>query len=77
MVGVGYGEFVGSRGLTRGFAGVFAGATEIFPVRAMGYELCGMRMERTAVGKGKDRHGNPLTIKLSGAVEPYFKDEKK
>jgi Protein of unknown function (DUF3297) len=32
---------------------------------------------RVAVGKGKDRHGNPLTLKLSGAVEPYFKDEKK
>jgi hypothetical protein len=32
---------------------------------------------RVAAGKGKDRHGNPLTIKLTGAVEPYFKDEKK
>jgi hypothetical protein len=32
---------------------------------------------RVAAGKGKDRHGNPLTIKLSGAVEPYFKDAKK
>jgi hypothetical protein len=32
---------------------------------------------RLAVGKGKDRHGNPLTLKLSGTVEPYFKDEKK
>ena len=31
---------------------------------------------RVPVGKGKDRHGNPLTIKLTGAVEPYFKDEK-
>ena len=30
---------------------------------------------RVAAGKGKDRFGNPLTIKLSGAVEPYFKDE--
>ena len=28
---------------------------------------------RVPVGKGKDRHGNPLTIKLSGEVEPYFK----
>ena len=41
------------RGLTTGFAGFFAGGTAIFPVRAMGYELCGMRMERSAVGKGK------------------------
>jgi hypothetical protein len=28
---------------------------------------------RVAVGKGKDRHGNPLTLKLTGTVEPYFK----
>ena len=32
---------------------------------------------RVEAGKGKDRFGNPLTIKLSGAVEPYFKDETK
>jgi hypothetical protein len=32
---------------------------------------------RVEAGKTKDRHGNPLTIKLSGTVEPYFKDEKK
>ena len=31
---------------------------------------------RVAAGKALDRHGNPLTIKLSGAVEPYFKDRK-
>jgi hypothetical protein len=31
---------------------------------------------RVPVGKGRDRHGNPLTIKLTGVVEPYFKDEK-
>jgi hypothetical protein len=31
---------------------------------------------RVAAGKGKDRHGNPLTIKLSGPVEPYFKKER-
>lgn len=28
---------------------------------------------RVAAGKAKDRHGNPLTIKLSGKVEPYFR----
>ncbi len=28
---------------------------------------------RVAAGKAKDRHGNPLTIKLTGKVEPYFK----
>jgi hypothetical protein len=32
---------------------------------------------RVAAGKAKDRYGNPLTIRLTGAVEPYFKDEKK
>ncbi len=29
---------------------------------------------RVAVGKTLDRKGNPLTMKLSGAVEPYFRD---
>jgi len=29
---------------------------------------------RVSVGKTLDRHGNPLTIKLKGIVEPYFKD---
>jgi hypothetical protein len=32
---------------------------------------------RVAAGKAKDRYGNPLTIRLSGTVEPYFKDEEK
>jgi Protein of unknown function (DUF3297) len=31
---------------------------------------------RVAAGSAKDRYGNPLTIKLTGAVEPYFKDKK-
>ena len=30
---------------------------------------------RLAVGKTVDRKGNPLTIKLSGTVEPFYKDE--
>ena len=29
---------------------------------------------RVAVGKTVDRKGKPLTIKLSGPVEPYFLD---
>ena len=29
---------------------------------------------RVGAGKSKDRFGNPLTIKLTGKVEPYFKD---
>jgi hypothetical protein len=28
---------------------------------------------RVAAGKAKDRFGNQLTIKLTGAVEPYFR----
>jgi hypothetical protein len=28
---------------------------------------------RVEAGKAKDRYGNPLTIKLTGTVEPYFK----
>jgi len=31
---------------------------------------------RVAVGNAKDRFGNPLTIKLTGTVEPYFKNKK-
>ena len=29
---------------------------------------------RVAAGKSLDRHGQPMTIKLSGPVEPYFQD---
>jgi hypothetical protein len=29
---------------------------------------------RVQAGKTMDRHGRPLTIKLSGEVEPYFTD---
>jgi len=29
---------------------------------------------RLAVGKGVDRKGDPLTVKLQGPVEPYFRD---
>ena len=28
---------------------------------------------RVAAGKTRDRKGNPLTIKLKGTVEPYFR----
>jgi hypothetical protein len=28
---------------------------------------------RVTVGASKDRHGNPLTMKLSGPVEPFLK----
>jgi len=29
---------------------------------------------RITAGKSLDRHGNPVTIKLKGTVEPYFRD---
>ena len=29
---------------------------------------------RLAAGNARDRAGNPLTVKVSGSVEPYFKD---
>jgi hypothetical protein len=32
---------------------------------------------RVEAGKTKDRHGNPLTIKLTGPVEVYFRGEEK
>ena len=28
---------------------------------------------RVAAGTAKDRYGNPLTIRLTGPVEPYFR----
>ena len=31
---------------------------------------------RLAVGKGVDRKGKPLTMKVMGLVEPYFRDVK-
>ena len=29
---------------------------------------------RVVAGAAKDRRGNPLTLKLNGPVEPYFRD---
>ena len=31
---------------------------------------------RVAAGKARDRHGNQLTIKLNGTVEPYLREKK-
>ena len=30
---------------------------------------------RVPAGKAKDRYGNPLTLKLKGTVEPYFREK--
>ncbi len=32
---------------------------------------------RLAAGTSRDRKGNPITIKLKGTVEPYFKESAK
>ena len=29
---------------------------------------------RVQAGKSRDRHGNPLTVKLTGPVEAWFED---
>lgn len=29
---------------------------------------------RVAAGRARDRRGDPITLKLSGTVEPYFRD---
>lgn len=29
---------------------------------------------RVAAGRARDRRGDPITLKLSGTVEPYFQD---
>jgi hypothetical protein len=31
---------------------------------------------RVPAGAAKDRYGNPLTIKLHGPVEPYYRDKQ-
>ncbi|UAK24679.1 DUF3297 family protein [Sphingomonas nostoxanthinifaciens] len=56
--------------LARGIGIVFKG-TERFNVE----EYCiSEAWVRLAMSKSRDRKGNPLTMKLSGPVEPYFKD---
>ena len=29
---------------------------------------------RVAAGRSRDRHGNPMTLKLKGEVEPFYED---
>jgi hypothetical protein len=30
---------------------------------------------KVAAGRSRDRHGNPMTVKLKGTVEPYYENE--
>jgi hypothetical protein len=56
--------------LSRGVGIIFKG-TERFNVE----EYCvSENWVRLSMAKTRDRKGNPLTMKLSGPVEPYFKD---
>jgi len=32
---------------------------------------------RVTAGNARDRYGNPLTIKVHGPVEPYFRDQNR
>ena len=34
------------------------------------------QLEEYIAGTAKDRFGNPLTMKVNGPVEPYFRDKK-
>jgi hypothetical protein len=57
--------------LSRGVGIIFKG-TERFNVE----EYCVSEgWVRLSMAKTRDRNGNPLTMKLSGPVEPYFKSE--
>ena len=57
--------------LARGVGIVFKG-TERFNVE----EYCvSESWVRLSMAKTRDRKGNPLTMKLSGPVEPFFRDE--
>ena len=29
---------------------------------------------RMSVGRSRDRHGNPMTLKMNGKVEPYYQE---
>jgi hypothetical protein len=57
--------------------------------RGVGIRFCGVEKTnveeycvsegwiRVAAGTAKDRKGNPMTIKLKGEVEPYFREPAK
>jgi hypothetical protein len=32
---------------------------------------------RVAAGRSRDRHGNPMTLKLKGQVEPFYEEAPK
>jgi hypothetical protein len=32
---------------------------------------------RVAAGRSRDRHGNPMTLKLKGTVEPFYEGDAK
>jgi hypothetical protein len=56
--------------LARGIGIIFNG-TERFNVEEYSISEGWIRV---AMAKSRDRKGNPLTMKLNGVVEPYFRD---
>ncbi|HMI18780.1 MAG TPA: DUF3297 family protein [Sphingomonas sp.] len=56
--------------LARGIGIIFNG-TERFNVEEYSVSEGWVRL---AMAKTRDRKGNPLTMKLSGSVEPFFRD---
>jgi hypothetical protein len=56
--------------LARGIGIIFNG-TERFNVEEYSVSEGWIRV---AMAKSRDRKGNPLTMKLNGVVEPYFRD---
>jgi len=40
----------------------------------MSRSIASRRLARSLSARSKDRHGNPLTLKVNGVVEPYFRD---
>jgi hypothetical protein len=61
-----YDEGVLARGVGVRFKGVEKTNVEEYCVSEGWVRLC--------VGNGRDRRGDPITIKLNGDVEPYFRD---
>ncbi|MBL9097221.1 MAG: DUF3297 family protein [Alphaproteobacteria bacterium] len=61
-----YNEELLTRGVGVRFNGVEKTNVEDYCVRA--------GWGRLAAGTARDRKGNPMTIKLKGKVEPYFKE---
>ena len=61
-----YDEDILARGIGIRFNGVERNDVEEYCVSE--------RWIRVAAGRARDRHGNPMTVKLTGDVQAYFRD---